>query len=148
MKRESFYAKGNRSDNLLHIETDGCIVNIRVGLTDDLGRQMTRVDVLPDDMTRGGRWVGHHGDFGINSGWQVDCVPNRVVLRDPGSAVAEDLAYGEPASGISATPHKAMAHGRICGTFNSLTSDGLAIIDQGDDTFVVDAATLMREASR
>jgi hypothetical protein len=58
MKRISFYANGNRSGNLLHIETDGCIVNIRVGLRDVDGRQVTSVQVLPDDYAeRGGRWV-------------------------------------------------------------------------------------------
>ena len=34
MKRISFYADTNRSGNLLHIETDGCVVNIQVGLHD------------------------------------------------------------------------------------------------------------------
>ena len=58
MKRISFYAKGNRSGNLLHIETDGCTVNIRVGLHDADGRQVTSVRVSPDNYAeRGGRWV-------------------------------------------------------------------------------------------
>lgn len=49
MKTIQFYAATNRSGNLLHIETDGCIVNIHVGLTDGEGRRVTRVDVLPED---------------------------------------------------------------------------------------------------
>ena len=58
MKRITFYAGQNRSGNLLHIETDGCIVNIRVGLTDADGRQVTSVRVSPDNYAeRGGRWV-------------------------------------------------------------------------------------------
>jgi hypothetical protein len=58
MKRVEFYAATNRSGNLLHIETDGCIVNIRVGLADADGRPVTRVDILPDDKLRGdGRWA-------------------------------------------------------------------------------------------
>jgi hypothetical protein len=51
MKRMSFYAKTNRSGNLLHIETDGCIVNIRVGLHDAEGREVTSVQVIPDQTT-------------------------------------------------------------------------------------------------
>jgi hypothetical protein len=58
MTRISFYARGNRSGNLLHIETDGCIVNIQVGLHDTDGRQVTSVRVSPDNYAeRGGRWV-------------------------------------------------------------------------------------------
>jgi hypothetical protein len=58
MKRMSFYAKGNRSGNLLHIETDGCIVNIQVGLHDRDGRKVTSVRISPDNYAeRGGRWV-------------------------------------------------------------------------------------------
>jgi hypothetical protein len=58
MKRMSFYAKRNRSGNLLHIETDGCIVNIRVGLHDAAGRQVTSVMVDPDNYAEdGGKWV-------------------------------------------------------------------------------------------
>jgi hypothetical protein len=58
MKRITFHAKTNRSGNLLHIETDGCIVNIRVGLHDVDGRQVTNVQVIPDDYAdRGSKWV-------------------------------------------------------------------------------------------
>lgn len=73
MRRLSFYQKGNRSDNLLHIETDGCVVNIRVGLMDDNGRKVTRVDILPDDETRGGDGRGYV--------WHVDgpCVIRQEV---------------------------------------------------------------------
>jgi len=52
-RRAEFYA-GNRGPRTFHIETDGCIVNITVGLRADDGREVTRVDVLPDDETRGG----------------------------------------------------------------------------------------------
>jgi hypothetical protein len=58
----SFYAaragSSRRHHKLLHIETDGAIVNINVGLTDDQGRHVTRVDVLPDDERRGGDGEG------------------------------------------------------------------------------------------
>ena len=58
MKRISFYHKTNRSGNLLHIETDGCIVNIQVGLHDVDGRQVTRITISPDDNLRGGDGEG------------------------------------------------------------------------------------------
>lgn len=47
MKRISF-TKKNRSGNTLHIETEGCIVNIHIGLTDMKGRKTVNVSVLPD----------------------------------------------------------------------------------------------------
>lgn len=50
-RRATFYA-GNRGPKTFHIETDGCIVNITVGLRTRDGREVTRVDVLPDDETR------------------------------------------------------------------------------------------------
>lgn len=58
----TFHAATNRSDNQLHIETDGCVVNLRVGLTDIEGRPITRVDVLPDSEYRGGDGVGNFWD--------------------------------------------------------------------------------------
>jgi len=36
-------------DNLLHIETDFGIVNIRIGLTDMQGRNVTSIEILPDN---------------------------------------------------------------------------------------------------
>lgn len=36
-------------DKLLHIETDGCIINIRVGLTNAEGRSVTSVEILSDE---------------------------------------------------------------------------------------------------
>lgn len=55
MKRLSF-TRQNKSGDLLHIEVPGAVVNIRVNLTTEDGREVTRVDVLPDDKTRGGNW--------------------------------------------------------------------------------------------
>jgi hypothetical protein len=77
---ETFYADRNRSGNVMHIETDGCVVEIHVGLTDDRGRQVTRVDVMPDnDRFAGTTWYGQHGDRSVPGGWQIDAVPVRVV---------------------------------------------------------------------
>lgn len=41
-------------DTLLHIETEGCVVNIQIGLRDQFGRRVTSVRILPDDESRGG----------------------------------------------------------------------------------------------
>lgn len=57
MKSMTFHAAGNRSGNLLHIETDGGIVNIRVGLTDAHGRAVTSVEIIRDNYAEeGGVW--------------------------------------------------------------------------------------------
>lgn len=56
-KRATFYAATKGSPHrLFHIETDGAIVNIEVGLTDEQGNAITRVEVVPDDENRGGDW--------------------------------------------------------------------------------------------
>ncbi len=54
--------KGAR-DWLLHVETEGCIVNIRVGLHNTEGQEVTSVEILAD-----------------NDGWNLDgSVNNRVI---------------------------------------------------------------------
>ena len=47
MKRISFY-NTNRSDNTLHIETENCVVNIRVNLHDKNGKEVTSIEIIPD----------------------------------------------------------------------------------------------------
>lgn len=37
----------------LHIEAEGCIVNIREGLHDRVGRRVTSIEILPDDRYAG-----------------------------------------------------------------------------------------------
>lgn len=68
MKTVQFYADTNRSDNLLHIETDGCIVNIHVGLTDNQGRRVTSVSISPEDKSRGGDGEGRMWSIAGDSG--------------------------------------------------------------------------------
>lgn len=46
-------------DPLLHVEADGVLVNIHVGLTDSDGHHVTHVAVSPDDETRGGDADGY-----------------------------------------------------------------------------------------
>ena len=36
-------------DKLLHIETDGAVVNIRVGLTNMAGKRVTSIEILADN---------------------------------------------------------------------------------------------------
>lgn len=61
MKTVRWYpSKRHTGDNaeVLHIEAEGCVVNIHVGLIDRHGRRVTRVDVNPDDEQRGGDGQG------------------------------------------------------------------------------------------
>lgn len=66
-KRATFYAARKPRPKMFHVEVDGAIVNITVGLTDDEGHLITRVDVIPDGPLRGGdgqgrMWVQPDGD--------------------------------------------------------------------------------------
>lgn len=61
-------------DKLLHIEGDGCVINVRVGLTDNQGRRMTSVQVIPDAEENGG---DHEGRT-----WTVDGALNTRIIRD------------------------------------------------------------------
>jgi hypothetical protein len=55
MARVSF--EGWRKDNLAHLEIEGGIVNIRDGLTDNKGRKVTSIEILPSDHYSGEqRW--------------------------------------------------------------------------------------------
>ena len=55
-------------DRLLHIETDGCIVNIRVGLHDAAGQAVTSIEILPN--------TSEH--------WKIDGHMNNRVIRKGG----------------------------------------------------------------
>lgn len=59
-------------DNLLHIETEGGIVNIRVGLTDRQGRKVTSVEILPDRLV-GDTWTldGHFNNRLIEGEFEI-----------------------------------------------------------------------------
>lgn len=84
-KLATFYAgRGQSRVKTFHVETDGCIVNITVGLVDQYGRRVTRVDVVPDDERRGG-----DGDGLI---WrQVDNDPRVICVGDnPGIPLIAD----------------------------------------------------------
>ncbi len=69
MNQMSFH-KSNRSGNLLHIETEGCIVNIRVGLSNMEGQEVTVIEILPDDHSVNGEK------------WKLDgTIRNRVIRQ-------------------------------------------------------------------
>ena len=40
-----------KEQRCLHIEAEGCIVNIRQELTDRFGRQVTHIEIIPDSYT-------------------------------------------------------------------------------------------------
>jgi len=48
--------KRMKEHKCLHIEAEGCIVNIRQGLTDRLGRSVTSIEVLPDKYAGEPKW--------------------------------------------------------------------------------------------
>ena len=54
MKTITFYSNEHVS-RLLHIETEGCVVNIRVDLRDSEARRVTSVEILPN--TSDGYWL-------------------------------------------------------------------------------------------
>ena len=54
MKTVVFH-KTKLNQGLLHIETDGCIVNIRTELTKNDGRKCTVIEILPDQY-KGEEW--------------------------------------------------------------------------------------------
>ena len=72
MKRIEF-GPNNRSGNLLHIEVPGGIVNIRIGLHDVEGREVTSVEILPDGEDRGGDGEGRV--------WDMDGGSSRLIRR-------------------------------------------------------------------
>ena len=40
----------------LHIEANGCIINIRENLTDKFGRNVTSIEIIPDKYSGEQRW--------------------------------------------------------------------------------------------
>jgi hypothetical protein len=76
MRRIGF-GRNNRSGNLLHIEIPGAIVNIYVNLHDNQGREVTLVDILPDNEHRGGDEDGRMWDVDSNS----DGTVTRLIRR-------------------------------------------------------------------
>jgi len=65
MKRIKF-DESNRSGNILHIETVGCVVNIRIGLQSMIGEKVTSVEIIPD----------HNAE----EKWKLDgCNNNRII---------------------------------------------------------------------
>ena len=51
MRTVTFYKTGK--NKTLHIETELCVVNIRVGLHDTKGREVTSISIKPDGVENG-----------------------------------------------------------------------------------------------
>lgn len=68
MQRNISISERSRT-NLLHIEAPGCIINIRVGLTDHEGRSVTAISIEADGDRYAGDpewWIeGDRGSKGI-----------------------------------------------------------------------------------
>jgi hypothetical protein len=62
MKTIVFHDSKRNKHDTLHIETDGCIVNILIGLTKDDGRKCTVIEVLPDQY-KGEEWDREEGSL-------------------------------------------------------------------------------------
>jgi hypothetical protein len=77
VKRINFN-NNNHSDDLLHIEIPGAVVNIYVNLRDRDGREVNRVDIIPDDESRGGDASGHVWDVDHNDSGTV----TRLIRRE------------------------------------------------------------------
>lgn len=91
-RRIEYYSRGKGPTvRMLHIETEGAVVNITVGLRDEHGRKVTRVDVNPDDETRGG---DGQGDV-----WQRD---GARVIRQARCRHCGDRIDPDPMSGWAA----------------------------------------------
>ena len=48
---------------LKHIEVEGCIINIRTKLHDRLGREVTSIQIIPDETYNGESWKFIPGKF-------------------------------------------------------------------------------------
>ena len=130
MRRLSFYADTNRSGNLLHIETDGAVINVHVGLHDGQGRQVTRVSVLPDDDSRGGDgegriWVRdgdrvvrlHEGETGLPASQSSE--PVCTVTREQIAEIMER----EPTESELARIAKALPHSSVPVAVRTVTEE-------------------------
>ena len=62
MKTVSFY-DNNRNGDILHIETEGCVVNIHINLYDSNGKRTTRIDIIPDNCASD-KWTMEEGSRG------------------------------------------------------------------------------------
>lgn len=84
-------------DKLLHVETEGCVVNISVGLHDREGREVTSVEIVPDRYV-GGEWTldGYHNSRVIK-GVHPEFDRHREVIRQAALA----FLHGDDDQGIS-----------------------------------------------
>jgi hypothetical protein len=81
-------------DRVLHIETDGAIVNIEVGLSDARGNRVTRVDVMADRTPDADGYMWDHVDSRIVRRAEpgTDATPHGGMLLALSAAEADYLA--------------------------------------------------------
>jgi hypothetical protein len=79
-----------QSPKILHIETDGCIVNIQVGLSDRAGRPVTNVSVTADGHNRGGDGQGRIWQAEVGPDADGEGVGIRVVMTEGRDAHDEE----------------------------------------------------------
>lgn len=75
MQRKSFTTKQGKV-KCLHIEANGCIINVRVGLSNINGKSITAIEIIPD------KHVGEEWDFArAYGGKELDSMTVRVIRR-------------------------------------------------------------------
>lgn len=74
MQTVRFYPDSGDAE-ILHVEIPGAIVNIHVGLVDANGHPVSRVDISPEDETRGGDGQGHV--------WHLADDGRRIIRQTP-----------------------------------------------------------------
>ena len=52
-----------KTGKLTHVECEGCIVNIKEGLNDYLGRRVTSIEITPDEQYQGEKWKYVSGKY-------------------------------------------------------------------------------------
>jgi hypothetical protein len=81
-----YYSRGRGPKvRTLHIETEGAVINVTVGLTDSHGRKVTRVEVSPDDESRGGDGEGFQ--------WYRD--GDRIIRRPRCRTCGDHLSWSD-----------------------------------------------------
>jgi hypothetical protein len=78
---------------LLHVETEGCVVNITIGVHDVHGRRFTAVEVVSEEPDADG------------AVWEVQG-PGTVIVRCEGRQVLTGDARADPPTGADRHPHE------------------------------------------
>lgn len=105
----------NARDTLLHIEAAGCIINIRVNLTDDTGHKTTRVDIQCD------QYAGEQGWFITDE--------NGEKIKHLGILIKEETEQEyENRRTYERMLEQPIAKMRICDVLDKMNSDTFALL--------------------